>query len=519
MISIKRALLSCWDKTGLDKLAKTLDEFGVEIISSGGTAEYLISKGITVTKVEDVTGYPAVLDGRVKTLHPLIHAPILAKRSESHLHDLEKLDAKPIDLVVVNLYPFVDEAVAKKLPPDKAVEYIDIGGPTLLRAAAKNHAYVIALHKPGQYNDFLKQLVENKGKISKKYSRKYAQEIFFYTAWYDGQIQQYLSQQNDESPVLPARQSFFLEKISGLRYGENPHQPAAVYRHFGKAERGLTTAEVLWGKPLSFNNYVDVHAAYELALDLPGIACAIIKHTNPCGAAISETSVADAFEKALRGDAMSAFGGIVACNRAIDAAAAEQIRKVFFECVIAPDFDESALEILQKKKNLRLLKMDPEKFFGEARDVKFLNDTVLIQQENDIIEDTQNWRAVTKIQPDAKTLAELVFAWKIVKHVKSNAIVLTRDREIYGVGAGQMSRIDSVQIAREKAQNAGRELKSLVMASDAFFPFRDGIDAAVAAGVIAIVQPGGSIRDDEVIEAANEHRLSMIFTGIRHFKH
>jgi len=519
MITIKRALLSCWDKTGLDAFANSLVERGVEIISSGGTADYLSGKGIAVTKVEDVTGYPAVLDGRVKTLHPLIHAPILATRSESHLSDLEKMGAKPIDLVVVNLYPFVEEAVAKQLPVEKAVEYIDIGGPTLLRAAAKNHAFVVALHRPDQYNGFLKQLVENNGKINRQFSRECAQEIFFYTAWYDGQIQQYLSQQNDESPVLPKKQSYFLQKVSGLRYGENPHQPAAVYRYFGKAESGLAAAEVLWGKPLSFNNYVDVHAAYELALDLPKISCAIIKHTNPCGAASCQTSVADAFEKALRGDPMSAFGGIVACNREIDAAAAERIRKVFFECIIAPDFDESALVILKKKKNLRLLKMDPEKFFGDAQEVKFLNGTVLIQQANNIAEDSQSWRVVTQKQPGAAELAELAFSWKIVKHVKSNAIVLTRDYEIFGVGAGQMSRIDAVRIAREKARNAGRRLQSLVMASDAFFPFRDGIDAAVEAGVTAIVQPGGSIRDEEVIEAANEHGLSMIFTGIRHFKH
>ncbi len=519
MISIKRALLSCWDKTGLDALASALVRHGVEIVSSGGTADHLSANGMTVTKVEDVTGYPAVLNGRVKTLHPLIHAPILAKRSKSHLRDLEKMDAKPIDLVVVNLYPFVEEAVAKQLPLENAIEFIDIGGPTLLRAAAKNHAFVVALHRPDQYHGFMRQLAENNGKIAREFSRRCAREIFFYTAWYDGQIQAYLSRQNGETAVLPEQQAYFLRKKSELRYGENPHQAAAVYHQPGRAERGLAAAEVLWGKPLSFNNYVDVHAAYELALDLPDIGCAIIKHTNPCGAASCETSAADAFEKALRGDSMSAFGGIVACNRAIDAAAAEQMHKIFFECIIAPDFDEPALKILKTKKNLRLLKMEPGKFFGDGRDVKFLNDTVLIQQANNSVEDPRNWQVVTEKQPDSRETAELSFAWKIVKHVKSNAIVLIRDREIYGVGAGQMSRIDSVRIAREKALNAGRELKNLVMASDAFFPFRDGIDAAVEAGVTAIVQPGGSIRDKEVIDAANEHGLSMIFTGIRHFKH
>ncbi len=519
MIQIQRALISCWDKTGLDSLAGYLHKRGVEIISSGGTAKYLTGCGIPVTPVDAVTGYPAVLDGRVKTLHPLIHAGILARRTEAHLEDLRNIGGAPIDLVVVNLYPFVPEAVEKQLPPEQAIEFIDIGGPTLLRAAAKNYAYVTALFDPGQYRGFLEHLEENAGRVAPAYARQRAREVFFYTAWYDGQIQAYLGQGVEEDRIRPDFVTLNLQKIQSLRYGENPHQGAAVYRPYGQPARGLAAADVLWGKPLSFNNYADIHAAYALALELPEIACAIIKHTNPCGAAVSDVSLADAFTRALRGDRLSAFGGIVACNHPVDAPAAEQMRTVFFECVIAPDFTAGALDILTRKKNLRLVKMDPERFAGDGRDVRFLNQTVLIQEMDEVGEDPQSWRVVTQKKPDATELAELAFAWKICKHVKSNAIVLTRDREIYGVGAGQMSRIDSVRLAREKAQQAGRQLAGLALASDAFFPFRDGIDEAVKAGVRAIVQPGGSVRDEEVITAADEHQISMVFTGIRHFKH
>lgn len=519
MLRIKRALISCRDKTGLADFARELNSFDIEIISSGGTADYLKDQGIPVTKVEEITGYPSILGGRVKTLHPLIHAAILARQTPEHRQDMEKLGVEPIQLVVVNLYPFVGEAVAKNLSLEEAVEYIDIGGPTLLRGAAKNHENVVALHDPAQYNEFLQKLKSHEGKIPADYRMERAREIFFYTSWYDGQVQAYFGRMDEWEPLLPNFKTYFLKKSGELRYGENPHQAAAVYQTFGGLPLGLGSMEQLGGKPLSFNNYVDVHAAYNLALEFTVPAVAIIKHTNPCGAAISRAGVADAFEKALRGDSLSAFGGIVACNWEIDAGSAEKMSKIFFECIIAPVFEPSALEILQKKKNLRILKLDPRRFAGEGIEVKSLNGTFLLQQTDQLKEDRKNWKVVTGKQPAETEWKELEFAWILAKHVKSNAIVLSRDLELYGVGAGQMSRVDSVKISRMKAQQAQRELKGLALASDAFFPFRDGIDEAVKAGVAAVIQPGGSVRDEEVIQAANEHNLSMVFTGIRHFKH
>lgn len=518
MIEVKRALISCWDKSGLTEFAKQLADLNVEIISSGGTAAHLESQEIPVVRVEDVTGYPEVLGGRVKTLHPLVHVSILAKHSPEHLRDLERLNTTPIELVVVNLYPFVEEAVKKELPLESAVEFIDIGGPTMLRAAAKNFKYVAALHHPDQYEDFLEHLMGNEGHFSEEYSQQLARKIFFYTSWYDGQVHSYLAG-HDETASAPEYQSFHLEKKQDVRYGENPHQSAAVYQNFGESARGLAGLEQLWGKPLSYNNYVDVHAAYALIQEFEETAAAIIKHTNPCGAAISHKNLTDAFERALRGDSLSAFGGIVAFNRPLDGETAQKMSGIFFECIIAPDFDSAALEILQKKKNLRLLKLSPETFKGDGREVKILNNTSLIQAADATGIDSSGWKVVTKRAPSDEERAELDFAWKIARHVKSNAIVLTKNTEIYGTGAGQMSRIDSVKIAKMKAQQAERELSGLALASDAFFPFRDGIDEAVNAGATVIIQPGGSIRDEEVIAAADEHNLSMIFTGTRHFKH
>lgn len=516
MLHIKRALISCWDKTGLADFARKLREYDIEIISSGGTAGYLQAQQIPVTKVEEITGYPAVLGGRVKTLHPLIHAAILARQTPEHLGELENLGVKPIQLVVVNLYPFVEEAVQKSLSLPEAVEYIDIGGPAMLRAAAKNFENVVALSHPAQYKEFLEILQGQGGKIPAEYRQKRAREVFFYTAWYDGQVQAYLGRTDGaDSPY----RSHFWEKAADLRYGENPHQPAALYHPFGEAPRGLAALEQLWGKPLSYNNYVDVHAAYALALEFEEPAVAIIKHTNPCGAALSREGPAAAFEKALRGDALSAFGGIVACNRVIDGESAGKMAEIFFECIIAPGFEEPALEILQKKKNLRLLKLAPEKFAGEEAEVKSLNGVFLVQQPDMVKENPKNWKAVTQKPPGDSEWLELEFAWKLARHIKSNAIVLTREREIYGVGAGQMSRVDSVKIAIMKALQARRDLRGTALASDAFFPFRDGVDEAAKAGVTLIIQPGGSIRDEEVIRAANEHNIRMVFTGTRHFKH
>ncbi len=519
MIKIKRALISCWNKDGIGEFAARLQAMGVDIISSGGTARHLSEQGVKVVKVADVTGYPEVLGGRVKTLHPRIHAAILSANTPDHLKDLEEIGTEPIQLVVVNLYPFVAEAVSNNLEMDKAIEFIDIGGPTMLRAAAKNYQHVVSLHEPRQYQALLDEMAANDGSVTTDFSRARAREVFFYTSWYDGQIQSYFGDRDADEGAFSQYQTAFLVKKEDLRYGENPHQLAAVYEHFGATVPGLAGIEQLWGKPLSFNNYVDVNAAYALALEFTDKAVAIIKHTNPCGAAVSDDSITDAFRKALRGDSLSAFGGIVAANSSITLEMAEAVKGIFFECVIAPDFDQAALELLQKKKNLRLLKLDPERYRHDWMDYKEANGAVLIQQADQISEVRENWKVATERQPTAEEWKELEFSWILAKHVKSNAIVVTRNREVYGVGAGQMSRVDAVQLACIKARQAERDLGGTVLASDAFFPFRDGVDKAVAEGITAIIQPGGSIRDEEVIAAANEHGISMVLTGIRHFKH
>jgi len=518
MISIRRALISCWDKTGLEKLGQALTQSGVEIISSGGTAEYLKQHNINVTTVEQITGSPEVLGGRVKTLHPAIHAGLLATDSAAHQKDLEKIGARPIQLVVVNLYPFVEKAVQENLPLSEAIEYIDIGGPAMLRAAAKNFQNVVAISHPSQYDEFVNLLNSNETKIPVEYSQNRAQEIFFYTSWYDGQIQEYFNRQsNDEK--LPPYKSVFLAKRDDLRYGENPHQAAAFYQEVSRTPSGLASMEQLWGKQLSFNNYMDVNAAYELVLEYKDPVVAIIKHMNPCGAAISKNNLAEAFNKARQGDPVSAYGGIVALNRIVDAQTAAAISETFFECVIAPDFESNALEILQKKKNLRLLKLSPDKCRQNYQEIKSVNGAYLIQETDYLEENFSEWKVVTQKQPAPDLLEDLKFLWKVCKHVKSNAIVVGKNLEVYGTGAGQMSRVDSVEISISKARSFGRQLQDTVLASDAFFPFRDGIDKAAEAGVKAIIQPGGSIRDEEVIQATNEHDMVMLFTGTRHFRH
>jgi phosphoribosylaminoimidazolecarboxamide formyltransferase/IMP cyclohydrolase len=519
MINLQRALISCWDKSGLEDLCDELIQHNVEIISSGGTADYLMKNDIHVTLVEDVTGSPEILGGRVKTLHPVIHAGLLADNTQAHGQDLDKIGAKPIQLVVVNLYPFVEKAFIESLPLEDAIEFIDIGGPAMLRAAAKNYKNVVALHKPFQYSEFKEVLRSNEGKISVEFSRKKAQDIFFYTSWYDGKIQEYFGQQNATQEGLPDYQVLPLVKDTDLRYGENPHQPGAIYYTFLKNRRGLSAMEQLWGKQLSFNNYMDIDAAYSVVNEFAQPAVAIIKHMNPCGAAIAKDNLTEAFEKAMKGDSVSAFGGIVALNRIIERDTAEAMSKIFFECIIAPEFGEDAMEILKKKKNLRLLKMDPDLFREMNYEVKSINGAYLFQKP-DIQEDDQgNWEVVTETQPDPAQMEDLKFTWKICKHVKSNAIVIGKDLEIYGIGAGQMSRVDSVEISTWKAKKGDRQINGAVLASDAFFPFRDGIDQANEAGIKATIQPGGSIRDEEVINAANEHGMTMILTHTRHFKH
>ena len=521
MIQIKRAFLSCWDKTGLEILAGALHRAGVELISSGGTARFLEEHQIPCQSVEALTGYPAILDGRVKTLHPLIHAAILATDAPSHRKELEQLGAEPIQLVVVNLYPFVEKALEGQLTPDEAVEYIDIGGPTLLRAGAKNHAHVVVLFHPSQYASFLEVFRAGGGSVPAEYSRSQAGQAFFYTSWYDAQICRYLQILSGKGDALLGLMGMHLKQQEVLRYGENPHQKAAVYTPYGQQSFGLGGIQQLGGKALSYNNYVDVAAAYGLVLSYSEVAVAIVKHTNPCGLAIvlDGEGQAGCFQRALEGDPVSAFGGIVAFNRPVEVDTAREMKPMFLECVVAPAFQPEALEILRGKKNLRLLAISPEGWQRDPLEWRSVPGTVLAQEGDIMEEDPTTWTCVTSREPNAQEWADLQFAWKAVKHVKSNAIVLASHGQLLGVGAGQMSRVDAVELAVWKAKQHGHSLEGAVLASDAFFPFPDGVEKAAAAGVSAIVQPGGSIRDRQVIEAAETLNLAMVLTGIRHFKH
>jgi phosphoribosylaminoimidazolecarboxamide formyltransferase/IMP cyclohydrolase len=516
-ITIKKALISCWDKTGLLEIGNILYQNGIEIISTDGTAKFFIDHHIPVTKVEDVTGFKTILDGRVKSLHPLIHGAILAKRTPEHLHQLKENGIEPIDLVIINLYPFIDRLHKDKSDLKQMVELIDIGGPAMLRAAAKNFENVVVLHHPGEYKEFIKTWNENNHIIPISYSQKKAADIFFYTAFYDSQISSYLDSQISNHS-LPPRFSHFYIKEKDLRYGENPHQNAALYEFFYNNRETKSTIEQLWGKEMSYNNYVDASAAAMLVHEFQEPAIGIIKHTNPCGMAVDK-KLAYAFQKALAGDPVSAYGGIIASNRTIDEKTAALIGKTFFECIIATDFSPEALKILQEKKNLRLLKMDFSLLDFQDFEYRFLPIGLLSQHQDKMIMDKKVLRIVSAREPDAQETKDLIFAWKVVKHVKSNAIVYAKNGQVVGVGAGQMSRVDSVKLAGQKAQQFGHELKGAVMASDAFFPFRDGVDEAARTGISAVIQPGGSKRDKEVCEAIDENNMAMLFTGIRHFKH
>lgn len=514
LIIIKRALMSCWDKSGLLELAKALQEEHIEIISSGGTADYLAKSGLTVTPVEKVTGFREILDGRVKTLHPHIHAAILARRDKNHLAQLAELGIDPIDLVVVNLYPFV-EGLPENRTLSEMIELIDIGGPTMLRAAAKNYENVIALHHPDQYKEFLDIWKKNGFKIPRDFSLRLASDLFFATSYYDSRITGYLDS-FQKTGNLPRRISHFYIKRNDLRYGENPHQRAAVY-NMPDGVGDKNEIEILWGKEMSYNNYVDSVAAGAVVEEFPEPCVAIVKHTNPCGAAIAE-DLMTAFRSARAGDPVSAFGGIIAANRTIDEETARIITETFFECIIAPGYSESALNTLKTKKNLRIIKKNYS-MQNSRLEFKLLPIGVLAQDADNISCNPEDLRDVTRRRPDEAEERDLIFGWKMVKHVKSNAIIFVKDRMLVGVGAGQMSRVDSVKLAGMKAREAGHSLQGAVMASDAFFPFRDGIDEAARLGIRAVIEPGGSVRDQEVIDACNEHDMAMKFTSIRHFKH
>jgi phosphoribosylaminoimidazolecarboxamide formyltransferase/IMP cyclohydrolase len=502
------ALLSVSNKTGIIDLARSLvEEFDFDLISSGGTAQALKDAGLPVTKVADYTGSPEILGGRVKTLHPRIHGGILARRDvPQDITDLENNQIRPIDLVVVNLYPF-EETIAKPgVTLSQAVEQIDIGGPAMLRASSKNFAHLAVLCDPAQYDEYLHELRQNNGEASLEFRQKAALKGFSHTASYDQAIAFYLAEA--QQYTLSGTQ------LQSLRYGENPHQPATWYQT-GTTPTGWTSATKLQGKELSYNNLVDLEAARRIIAEFTDTpAATIIKHTNPCGTALGST-ISEAYQKAFNADSISAFGGIVALNRPIDAATASELTKTFLECVVAPSCDAEAQEILAKKSNVRVLTL-ADLSSGPKDTVKAIAGGFLVQTADDIVADTSQWQIVTERQPTDSELAELLFAWKVCKHVKSNAIVVTSDRTTLGVGAGQMNRVGSVKIALEQAQE---KAKGATLASDGFFPFDDSVKTAAAAGITAIVQPGGSVRDKDSIKAANELGLVMVLTGIRHFLH
>ncbi|MEG5066684.1 bifunctional phosphoribosylaminoimidazolecarboxamide formyltransferase/IMP cyclohydrolase [Microcoleus sp. B3-A4] len=510
------ALLSTSNKTGLIDLARSLvEEFEFDIISSGGTATALKEAGIPVTKVAEYTGSPEILGGRVKTLHPRIHGGILARRDvPQDLADLNENQIRAIDLVVVNLYPF-EETIAKPgVTLADAIEQIDIGGPAMLRASAKNHAHLTVLCDPEQYKTYLAELRENGGEASLQFRQKCALETFKHTAKYDSAIASYLSSQSAEESSLPDQFNLSGKELQTLRYGENPHQAATWYQS-GSTPTGWTTSTILQGKELSYNNLVDLEAARRLIVEFPDTpAAAILKHTNPCGTALG-TTISEAYQKAFDTDSVSAFGGIVALNRPIDAATATALTQTFLECIVAPGCEPEAEEIIKKKAKVRVLIL-PDLTQGPPQTVKIIAGGLLVQDSDNIVEETSKWRVVTEKQPTAGELEELLFAWKVAKHVKSNAIVVTRDRTTIGVGAGQMNRVGSVKLALEQA---GDKSKGAILASDGFFPFDDSVKTAAEAGIIAIVQPGGSMRDRDSIEAANQLGITMVFTDIRHFLH
>ena len=520
----KRALLSVYRKEGIVDLARGLAERGFEILSTGGTAAELEKAGVKVTGVAKATGFPEILDGRVKTLHPLIHAGILARRDEEeHRKALEKHGIAPIDVVVVNLYPFEDK-VAKGCSFDEAVENVDVGGPTMVRAAAKNFRHVAVVVDPADYGLLLEQL-DREGGIDAATRLFFAQKAFRHTGRYDAAIAGYFSQveerdgaylpaENDET--FPYRLALTFEKVQDLRYGENPHQRAAFYSDLGSTLYSVAAARKMQGKELSFNNILDLDAAWRLVTELEQPACAIVKHTNPCGTATGSGPL-EAYERAWACDPTSAFGGIVAFNERVDAAAAKKVTGQFVEAVIAPGFEGEALKVFGKKANLRVMNMDTTGIHkATGFDLRRVMGGLLAQQWDLHRLERDRCEVVTKRAPSEEEWKALLFAWTVVKHVKSNAIVFANAVQTVGVGAGQMSRVDSTRFA---AQKAVLPLKDTVVASDAFFPFRDGIDEIAKAGATAIVQPGGSVRDEETIAAADEHGLAMVFTGVRHFRH
>jgi phosphoribosylaminoimidazolecarboxamide formyltransferase / IMP cyclohydrolase len=516
---VRRALLSVSDKSGIVELARDLSALGVTLVSTGGTAQLLAREGIPVTEVSALTGFPEMLDGRVKTLHPKIHGGLLARRDDAkHQAALRAAGIEPIDLLVVNLYPFQSTVADPDCRLDDAIENIDIGGPAMLRAAAKNYADVTVVVDPADYPRVLEEIRAG-GTTSAETRFALARKVFAHTASYDGAIASYLASLDEggRRAEYPGFLALHFAKLQDLRYGENPHQSAAFYRDARPVPGAIAACRQVHGKELSYNNIADADAAWECVKQFEEPACVIVKHANPCGVALAESPAA-AYDKAFKTDPVSAFGGILAFNRVLDRAAAEAIGRQFAEVVIAPRVEREALAELAKKANLRVLEI-PLARESQAHDYKRVGGGLLVQSTDAKPIRRAELRVVTKKAPSEAQWSNLLFAWRVAKFVKSNAIVFCGDGMTLGVGAGQMSRVDSVRIASLKAATARLPLAGSVVASDAFFPFRDGVDVLAQAGAAAVIQPGGSVRDEEVIAAADEHGLAMVFTGVRHFRH
>ncbi len=513
----KRALISVSDKRGIVDFAKSLIDLGFEIISSSGTAKVLKENGIPVVEVSQITGFPEIMGGRVKTLHPKIHGGLLAVRDNpDYMKQLEEQGIQPIDVVAINLYPF-EETVKRGADLDEIIENIDIGGPAMVRASAKNHKFVTIIVDPDDYDFVIEELKEN-GETSLETRRKLALKAFRHTAFYDSVISSVLNEKFDINEKFPYELSIPVRKKTSLRYGENPHQEASLYvspvEYNGFS---ISESEVLHGKEMSYNNFLDVEAAVNLVKEFEETACVIVKHNNPCGVAIGETQE-KAYREALSRDPKSAFGGIVAFNRPVNMETAKALIEIFLEVVVAPDFEEDAFSFLiEKKKNLRLVKVRNFDKKPVGLDYRRISGGLLLQDRD--LKLYKDWNIVTKRKPTDKEVEDLLFALKVVKHVKSNSVVIAKNKATVGIGPGQTSRVDSLETAVKKAKEFGFSTDGAVLASEAFFPFRDSIDEAAKHGIRAIVQPGGSIRDPEVIEAADEHGIAMIFTGMRHFKH
>lgn len=519
MSKIKRALLSVHDKTGLQELAAALAAHEIEMLATGGTARFLQENGFAVTPVENLTGFPEILEGRVKTLHPKIFGGLLARRDSAvHAEQLARHGIGLIDLVVVNLYPFREVVARPGVEQAEALENIDIGGVALIRAAAKNFPGVAVATHPSQYDAIIAELQNHDGGLSPATRRRLAAAAFSCTASYDAAVQFYLSA-GAESRGLPDTLLLALDKVQDLRYGENPHQRAALYRDPFGGDAGFARAAQLQGREISYNNYADADSALQIVRSFREPCCAIIKHANPCGVAIGQ-NLAQAYQKAKATDPVAAFGGIVGCNGEVDGGTAEKIAELFTEVVIAPAFHPEALRIFSNKKNLRVLLIPEASAMAQpGYEFRAIAGGILLQERDGAEDDAGLFKTVTRRPPSAEEIAALYFGWKVARWVKSNAIVFCTAERTLGIGAGQMSRIDAVKLAIEKAGAAGLPLAGAALASDAFFPFVDGVEAAARAGATAIIQPGGALRDAEVIAAADRHNLTMVFTGIRHFRH